>query len=261
MRYFNMQDAASSNRIEIIGLSGMPVVKKGDDLARLIYEAATRQGVGFEDMDIVVVASKIVAKAEGRFVKLSDVVPGRFARNAARVINKDPREIEVILSTSRRVVKMRRGLLLTESHLGIVSANSGVDKSNVEGDDVVLLLPRNPDLSARRIRERLEGLTGKRLAVIISDTVGRAWREGQVDIAIGASGINVIRDYRGLPDMNNRVLRVTAIAQADELASAAELVMGKSKGVPVAIIRGYSYERKEESARKLNRRITRDLFR
>lgn len=256
-----MQDSAKSNRIEIIGLTGIPIIKKGDNIARLIHEAAARQGVALEDGDIVVIASKVVAKAEGRVLRLSDVIPSKFAKNASRILQKDPREVEAILRTSRRVVKMRRGLLLTESHIGVVSANSGVDKSNVEGDGVVLLLPANPDLSARKIRKELEKLTGRSLSVIISDTIGRAWREGQVDIAIGASGIGVIRDYRGLPDMNNRILKVTAIAQADELASAAELVMGKSKGVPVAIIKGYAYEQKEESARRLNRRITRDLFR
>ncbi len=256
-----MHDAAVSNRIEIIGITGVPVVKKGDSVARLIFEAAAKQGIEFKDMDVLVVASKIVAKAEGRVVKLSEVIPSRFAKNAAKVLHKDPREVETILRSSRRIVKMRRGLLLTESHIGVVSANAGVDKSNVEGDDVALLLPYNPDVSARKIRKELGALTGKNISVIISDTVGRAWREGQVDIAIGASGIGVIRDYRGLPDMNSRTLKVTAIAQADELASAAELVMGKSKGVPAAIIRGYSYETKEESARKLNRRIARDLFR
>ncbi|MGC9209030.1 MAG: coenzyme F420-0:L-glutamate ligase [Nitrososphaeria archaeon] len=249
------------DRIEIIAVRGMPDVKPGDDVAQLIYDAVVRSGIQVEDGDIFVIASKIVAKAEGRILKLNEITPSAFSIRASRIVKKDPREVEAILMASRRIIRMRRGIFLAETEFGVVAANAGIDKSNVQGEDVVLLLPKDPDRSARKIRKRLEKLFNRRLAVIISDTYGRTWREGQVDMAIGASGINVFRDYRGTPDMYNRTLKVTLIAQADELASAAELVMGKRKGVPVAIIKHYLYEATDVPARRLNRRDSKDLYR
>lgn len=256
-----MEDSKMSSRIEVIAVEGVPHVKKGDDVGALLVEACKKGNLELKSGDIIVVASKIVSKAEGRLVMLDSVVPREFAINSSKVVRKDPREIEAILSASKRVVKMRKGLLLTESTVGVVGANSGADKSNVGSEGALLLLPEKPDASARKIRKAVKRLTGADVAVIISDTYGRAWREGQVDMAIGASGIRVMRDYRGKPDLYSRTLKVTLIAQADELASAAELVMGKSRGVPAAIIRGYSYEVAEESARKLNRPDAKDLFR
>ncbi len=249
------------DRIEIIGIKGIPDVKPGDDIAQLIYEACERNKINVENGDIFVIASKIVAKAEGRLIKLSEIVPSVFSIRASKIVKKDPREVEAILSASRRIIRMRRGIFLAETEFGVVAANAGIDKSNVGNDDYILLLPKDPDRSARKIRKKLEKLFNKKLAVIISDTYGRTWREGQVDMAIGASGINVFRDYRGSPDMYNRTLKVTLIAQADELASAAELVMGKSKGVPVAIIKNYIYDPTDVPARRLNRKDSKDLYR
>ncbi len=257
----SMEDSSMSDRIEVIAIHVPQSVKEGDDVGSILVDACKRSKIELKNGDIIVVASKIVSKAEGRLVMLDKVVPREFAINSSKVIRKDPREIEAILSASKRVVKMRRGLLLTESTVGVVGANSGADKSNIGVDGGLLLLPEKPDASARKIRKTIKKLTGADVAVLISDTYGRAWREGQVDMAIGASGIKVFRDYRGQPDLYNRALRVTLIAQADELSSAAELVMGKSRGVPAAIIRGYKYEAAEESARKLNRPDSKDLFR
>ncbi len=256
-----MEDSKMSSRIEVIAVQGVPHVKQGDDVGSLLVGACKKGNLELKSGDIVVVASKIVSKAEGRLVMLDSVVPREFAINSSKVVRKDPREIEAILSASKRVVRMRKGLLLTESTVGVVGANSGADKSNVGSEGALLLLPEKPDVSARKIRKVIKKLTGADVAVIISDTYGRAWREGQVDMAIGASGIRVMRDYRGQPDLYSRTLKVTLIAQADELASAAELVMGKSRGVPAAIIRGYRYDVAEESARKLNRPDAKDLFR
>jgi len=256
-----MDDSLMSDRIEIIAIHIPQTIREGDDVGSILVDSCRRSNIELKDGDIIVVASKIVSKAEGRLVMLDKVVPHEFAINSSKVVRKDPREIEAILSASKRVVKMRRGLLLTESTVGVVGANSGADKSNIGMDNALLLLPENPDASARKIRKTIKKLAGVDVAVLISDTYGRAWREGQVDMAIGASGIKVFRDYRGKADLYNRTLKVTLIAQADELSSAAELVMGKSRGVPAAIIRGYKYEVAEESARKLNRRDSKDLFR
>ncbi|MDG6933560.1 MAG: coenzyme F420-0:L-glutamate ligase [Nitrososphaerota archaeon] len=246
--------------IQLVGIRGIGEVKRGEDLAGLIWQAQSKSRIRAEDGDIYVIAQKVVSKAEGRMVNLEKVVPSRFSMQLGREIGKDPREVEVILGESRRVVKARLGILITETRSGIVCANAGVDRSNVPGENNVLLLPLRPDMSAWRLRRRLQSLTGKKIAVVISDTFGRPWREGQVDFAIGASGIKCIRDYRGTPDMNGRNLRVTAIAQADELAAAAELVMGKTKGVPVVIVRGYRYE-EGSGSKELLRHVSRDLFR
>lgn len=256
-----MEDTEMSDRIEVFAIRGIPHVREGDDVGSLIVDACRRSNLELKNGDILVIASKIVSKAEGRLIMLDTVVPKEFAINSSKVVRKDPREIEVILSASRRVVRMRKGLLLTESTVGVVGANSGADKSNIGKEGAILLLPEKPDASARKIRKTIKKLAGAEVAVLISDTYGRAWREGQVDMTIGASGIRVMRDYRGHPDLYSRTLKVTLIAQADELASAAELVMGKSRGIPAAIIRGYKYEVAEESARKLNRPDAKDLFR
>ena len=239
--------------LRIYGLTTLPELGPGDDLARLIVESAKREGVGLVDGDVIVVSSKAVSKVEGRFVRLSDVEPSEKARELARALGKDPRLVEVILRESRRIVKAERGHLIVETRHGLVCANAGVDKSNVRGvGDVVVLLPLDPDESARRIRKGIEELTGKRVAVVITDTYGRPLREGQLDVAIGLSGLPPFRDYRGSRDLKGYTLRVKRIALADEVAAAADLVKGGgSEGVPVAVIRGMSYERKESSAREL----------
>ena len=251
-------------RIEVIGVTGIPEIRPGDPLGGLIAQAAAGQGTPIEDGDILVVTQKIVSKAEGRLVALSTVEPSSSARQMAAECGRDPRLIELILRESRAIVRtdMARGIIITETRHGFVCANSGIDTSNVPGKDVVSLLPEDPDASARRIRQELSRSTrlGK-LAVIISDTFGRAWREGHTNFAIGVAGMDPIKDYRGTLDAQGNELKVTRIAVADELASASEPVMAKAAGVPVAIVRGLDYSPKEGSVGPLIRDRSTDLFR
>ena len=248
--------------ITIISLKGIPVVKKGDDVAKLICEAAERQGTPIQEGDIVVVSHIIVSRAEGRVVNLDDVTPSEFAISLAKELNKDPALVEVILRESKSIVRMGDGKLITETKHGLVCANSAVDRSNVPGKRNVALLPEDPDMSAREIRNAIKRMTGKDVAVIISDTHGRPLREGEINIAIGVAGIDPIFDRRGQKDLFGYVLRVKRTAIADELASAAELVMGQSsEGIPAAIIRGYAYPKSEKAkASLLIRPREKDLF-
>ncbi len=239
----------------------MPLVKPGDDLAKMIVEAARHNDVALESGDVIVVAQKVVSKAENRLVALADVKPSKFASQVAAVEGKDARHVELVLREARRVVRMRDGHLIMETKHGFVCANAGVDLSNVSGGEVASLLPEDPDRSAARIKEGLRCLAGVDVGVIVSDTFGRAWRMGQVDVAIGVAGIRPIRDHRGEKDMFGYVLKVTSIAVADELAAAAELVMGKAEAVPVAIVKGCTLARGVGSARDLVRPIEEDLFR
>jgi len=248
-------------RVTIIGLRHIPKVRLGDNLAKIIVAAVKRQDIRLRNGDVLVVAQKVVSKAEGRTVSLRDVKPSQAARLLARSLRKDPRHVEVILRETRRVVRQRGSHLIVQTRHGLVCANAGVDKSNIEGQDVVSLLPRDADYSARRIRMHIRETTGKDVAVIVSDTFGRPWRIGQANVAIGLSGMRPWIDYRGRKDMFGYKLSVTMMAIADELASAAELVMNKSDGVPVAIIRGYPYRRARGSARELVRPARQDLFR
>jgi coenzyme F420-0:L-glutamate ligase/coenzyme F420-1:gamma-L-glutamate ligase len=250
----------SPSEIRIIGVTGIPEISEGDDLPSLICAAVGQQKIEVAERDVFVVAQKIVSKAEGRAVRLDSVAPSPLAWEWAARYEKDARMVEVVLRESKRVVRMERGVIISETHHGFVCANAGVDASNVSGD-VVMLLPVNPDLSARSIRAALESVFKVKVAVIVADTFGRPWREGIANVAIGIAGIAPLRDYRGLPDSFGRPLRVTVIAVADELASAAELVMEKSAGVPVAIVRGFDYEAREASARELIRPPEMDLFR
>jgi len=247
--------------IQIIGLEGIPLIKKGDDLGAIIFDAAQRQGIRLEEGDIVVVTQKIVSKSEGRIIDLNQIVPSPFALRIAKRAGRDPRQVEVILRESKRIVKMQDQHLIVETRHGFVCANGGVDKSNIEGAECVSILPVDPDESARRIRATIQRLCGVDVAVIISDTFGRPWRIGHVNVAIGVSGMKPIIDYRGLRDMFNYVLTVTVMAVADEIASAAELVMNKSDGVPVAIVKGYHYRKEEGKGVELIRPAELDLFR
>jgi coenzyme F420-0:L-glutamate ligase/coenzyme F420-1:gamma-L-glutamate ligase len=249
------------SKICIYGLEGIPEVKPGDDLAKLIVEAAERNGVEIMDDDVIVVSQKIVSKAENRLVRLRDITPSSFALNLAEAEGKDPRLVELILREAKRIVRVKNGHIIAETRHGFVCANSGVDKSNIPGDDTVSLLPIDPDASAKRIRDRIREIKGVDVAVIISDTFGRAWRIGQVNFAVGVAGMKPTIDYRGLNDPYGYKLKVTAIAVADELAAAAELVMGKLSRIPVAVIRGFKPIRGEGSARELVRPIEEDLFR
>ena len=251
----------SLTELRVIGLPGIPIVTPGMDLAALIQQASTAAPLALQAGDILVVTQKVVSKAEGHLIVLKDIAPSPLAESFARQWGKDPRHVEVVLQQSRRIVKMDRGVLITETHHGFICANAGVDQSNIEGEEVVAVLPPDPDASARAIRQALRERLGFDVAVIISDTFGRPWRYGLVNIAIGLSGIEAIKDYTGQLDAQGYELRVTALAIADELAAAAELVMNKLDNVPVAVIRGYEYPRGEGSLAQLIRAAERDLFR
>jgi coenzyme F420-0:L-glutamate ligase/coenzyme F420-1:gamma-L-glutamate ligase len=248
-------------QVQIIGVAGMPEVRPGDDLAALILEAVRRQGLDIEHGDVLVVTQKVVSKAEGRLVDLRTVEPSPQAQELAVRTGKDPRLVEVILRETRRIVRQEGGVIICETKHGFVCANAGVDTSNV-GGGVVSLLPADPDRSAERIRVAIqEKKPGISIAVIISDTFGRPWREGHTNVAIGLAGMSPVKDYVGQKDPHGYVLRVSTMAVADELAAAAELVMEKLSRVPVAIVRGFDYRRGEGSARELIRPEERDLFR
>jgi coenzyme F420-0:L-glutamate ligase / coenzyme F420-1:gamma-L-glutamate ligase len=243
-------------RIEIIALSNMPEIRCGDDLAALIRESAKKDGQQIDSSTVVAVAQKIVSKAEGAIVNLRTTQPSVLAQSWARIWGKDPRLIEVVLSQSRRILKMDRGVIVTETHLGHVCANAGVDQSNVEGVDFATVLPKDPDASARALRKNLG--CG---AVIVTDTFGRPWREGLVDVAIGVAGLNALDDIRGSSDRHGRKLSGTIIAVADQIAAAAGLLMRKAAGCPVVLLRGLEWQSAEGSAQPLIRDPDQDLFR
>jgi len=247
--------------IRIFGLTKIPLVKLGAEIGEQIVKAAVEEGLQIRDRDVVVIAQKIVSKAEGKVVDLPSVAPSALAEAISKATGKSARHVETILRETQNIVRMRQGHLIVQTHHGFICANAGVDRSNVEKEDTVTLLPVDPDRSARMIRKRIKELTGADVAVIISDTFGRAWRIGQVDVAIGVNGLRPIQDYRGTRDMFGYVLNVTQIAIADELASAAELAMKKSDGIPVAIVRGFEYPVGEGSAKELIRPEEEDLFR
>jgi len=248
------------SRYEVIAVEGLPEIRHRDDLAPLIVEAARAQDTPLGDRDLVVVSQKIVSKAEGRVVRLSEVAVSARARTVADEIGRDPRLVEVILRESRRIVRQDKGVLIVETHHGWVCANAGVDQSNVDAD-TACLLPEDSDRSAAALRERLRALTGHDLAIIVADTFGRPWREGLVNVAVGLAGFLPIVSYLGQEDPAGHVLQATILALADEVAAAAEPVMGKLARVPVAIIRGLRWERGEGSSRSLLRDPARDLFR
>lgn len=247
--------------IRIVGLRGIPEVEPGAPLAQLVLGALRRQKLGLSTGDVLILTSKIVSKAENRLVELKAVAPSELATSFALSDGRDPRAVEVVLREARRVVKMDRGLLLTETKHGLVCAHAGVDSSNVPGLGVVALLPSDPDRSAARLRQSFKRATGARVGVIISDTFGRPWREGFTNVAIGVSGLKPLRDYRGERDPHGRSLKATVIAVADEIASAAELVMGKLDRVPAALLRGYPFRPGPGRARELIRPAEQDHFR
>ena len=250
----------SQSEIRIVGLHGLPEISEGDDLTSLIASCVREAKIDIAGGDIFVIAQKVVSKAEGRTVDLATISPSLRALEWAEAWAKDPRVVEVVLAQSRSIIRMEQGVIISETEHGFICANAGVDASNTR-DSTVVLLPVDPDASARRIQAGLEAAFRVSLAVVISDTFGRPWREGLVNVALGVAGIAPIVDYRGQLDSHGRPLRVTTIAVADELASAAELVMGKTMQVPVAIIRGFEYELRESSGRELSRDPARDLFR
>ena len=247
-------------RLQVFGIRGLPELRPGDDLAGLTLEAAVAQGTPLESGDVVVLSQKAVSKVEGRLVRLADVTPSALAIEVGRAHKKDPRLIEVIFRESRRVVRMDRGVLITETRHGQICANAGVDQSNV-GLGWASLLPEDPDASARAFADRVRAGQGVEVAVIVADTFGRPWREGLVNVAIGVAGLRSLQTYLGLADAHGYTLQATILAVADELAAAAELVMGKLDQVPVAVVRGYHYEPGPGSARELLRDPNLDMFR
>jgi coenzyme F420-0:L-glutamate ligase / coenzyme F420-1:gamma-L-glutamate ligase len=246
--------------IQIIPIDGLPEILPGDDLVRFIADAVHAADIGIADGDIFVVAQKIVSKAEGRIVRLDSLTPSPRAAAWAAEWGKDARVIELVLAGSARIVKMERGVIVAETRHGFVCANAGVDVSNA-ADGTAILLPEDPDASARALATGLRNRFGATLGVIVSDTFGRPWREGLVNVALGVTGLAPLIDYRGTRDASGKPMTATIIAAADEIASAAELVMGKSDGVPVAIVRGFAAQSREGSGRDLIRPAEKDLFR
>jgi coenzyme F420-0:L-glutamate ligase/coenzyme F420-1:gamma-L-glutamate ligase len=246
--------------IEIFPLPGLPEIETGADLARLIAEAASAHGFIARNGDIFVIAQKIVSKAQGRIVRLDGITPSERAAAWAKQWDKDARVIELVLRESSRIVRMERGIIIAETRHGFVCANAGIDLSNAE-EGTAILLPDDPDGAAAALRVSLEASFSVEIGLIVSDTFGRPWREGLVNVALGVSGIAALIDYRGEKDANGKVLQATIIAAADELASAAELVMGKSDRVPVSILRGVTSKSREGSGGELIRPRQKDLFR
>jgi coenzyme F420-0:L-glutamate ligase/coenzyme F420-1:gamma-L-glutamate ligase len=244
------------SQIRVIGLEGIPEVAEGDDVAALVAEAAGRAG-GLEDGDVVVVTQKVVSKAEGRVLSLAEVEPSRFAREISA--DKDPRQTEVVLRESVRIVRLRPPFVIAETRRGLVCGSAGVDFSNAPAPESAVLLPLDCDASAEALRKRLGELTGRSVGVLVTDSFGRPWRQGTVDVAIGAAGVRVLHDLRGSRDRVGYELQAQ-IAIADEIASAAELVMGKTRGIPAAVVRGLDVAGSEQ-AHALVMPPDRDLFR
>jgi coenzyme F420-0:L-glutamate ligase/coenzyme F420-1:gamma-L-glutamate ligase len=247
-------------RYEVIGVTGIGEVRRGDDIGRLVVDAAARQSTPVQAGDLLVIGQKIVSKAEGRLVRLSDVEPSPIAVAMASGLAKDPRLVEVILRESRRVVRMDKGVLVTETHHGWVCANAGVDQSNVDAD-AVALLPEDSDRSARALRDRVRALIGADVFVIITDTFGRPWREGLTNVAIGVAGFAPVVDHRGRLDREGRMLAATDQALADELAAAAGIHMGKDAGTPAVVVSGVATTPAPGGAGALVRDPAHDLFR
>ena len=251
--------------LEVIALPGLPLIRPGDDVVELVASAFKRDGVAPRTGDVLVVAQKIVSKAEGRVVDLATVEPSPKALALAAEVDKDPRLVEVILSESVRVVRVRRGVLIVEHRLGFIMANAGVDQSNVapaDGSPRALLLPKDPDRSAEALRRGLAKSTGIDLAVVINDSFGRPWRQGAVGVAIGVAGLPALIDLRGRLDLFGRKLEVSVVGFADEIAAAASLLMGQAdEATPAVLIRGLSWSAPESTAASLLRPANEDLFR
>ena len=248
--------------IRAVGIEGLPEVRAGDDLATQIMDAAAAQGTPIEEGDVVVVTQKIVSKAEGRVMDIDEVEASPLAVAITEGHRRDPRHTEMILRESRRVVRMDRGVIISETYHGYICANAGIDASNIPGSNSICLLPVDPDASARRIRDSIRERLGVDVAVLVSDTFGRPWRNGAINVSIGVAGFNPVISYIGEFDPHGNELHTTTIAVADELAATAELVTGKLLGVPVALVKGYPYERMEDAdSRDIVRDPDKDLFR
>ena len=251
------------NPIQVFAVENLPLIKKGDNLGKLIVEAAKKQNNPIQQNDVVVVTHVVVSKAEGNVINLDEVKPSEKAKEIAKKTNKDPALVEVILHETKDIVRVGQNSIITETVSGIICANAGVDRSNVSGDRNVVPLPKNPSASADCIRKEIKRLTDADVAVIVSDTHGRPFRLGEINVAVGVAGFKPIRDRRGEKDLFGYVLRIKQTAIADELSSAAELVIGQAnEGIPAAIIRGYHYQTDENASEtSLTRAKERDLFR
>ena len=248
--------------VRVIGITGMPEFKDGDDLAGPMMDSAEAQGTPILDGDILIVTQKIISKVEGKVVRISDIEASPLAISITEGHRRDPRHTEWVLRESKRVVRMDRGVIISETKHGFYCANAGIDASNIPGDDTLALLPDDSDASARRMRKAVKDRLGITVAVIVSDTFGRPWRNAAADVAIGVAGIDPVHSYVGQRDSHGHELFTTEIAVADELAAAGELVSGKVDGVPVSIIRGYKYDCTEDaSIQRLLRGSEKDLFR
>ena len=250
--------------LTLTALAGIPLVQNGDDLGGLLAAALRRAQIVPQDSDIIIVAQKVVSKAEGQLVNLKEIVPSAKAIALAEEVNKDARLVEVILSESVEVVRHRRGVLIVAHRLGFVMANAGVDQSNIgyEDGEHVLLLPRNPDASAAALKAQLDREFGVDLGIIINDSFGRAWRNGVVGVALGAAGVPALRDMTGKADLFGRTMRVTEVTVADEIAAAASLLMGQAaEGQPAVHLRGIFYDAPVAPASELLRDKALDLFR
>lgn len=256
---------AKERRVELVASRYIGLIREGDDLPSIVAESFSRSGFALSDGDVIVIAQKIVSKAEGRYIYLADVTPSPRAYELAGICEKDPHLVELILQESREVLRCVRNVIVVENHHGIVLANAGIDRSNVEQTDRgerVLLLPKNPDVSAKAIRDELLRLTGAHVGVIINDSIGRAWRMGTVGAAIGVSGLAAVQDKRGESDLFGFRLRTTEVANADEIAAAASLLMGQSdEGTPAVLVRGLKQAPANGSAADLIRPRAQDLFR
>lgn len=250
-------------RLELLTLPGIPEVQAGDEPAKLITDALATAETGLEPGDVVVVAQKLISKAEGRICRLSEIQPSADAVELAAATDKDPAIVQLILDESASILRHRPGVIIAQHRLGMVLANAGIDRSNVDRDaDLVLLFPENPDASAARLRDALQSATGARLGVVIADSVGRAWRMGTTGMAIGCAGVEALANLRGQRDMHGRVLEVSEHAIADSIASAAELLMGEAdEGTPVIILRGLDQGVSEQDSRLLLRPAAEDMFR
>lgn len=260
-----VRTASPPRRLVLTGLTGIPEIQCGAPLARLLLEALDRADIALEGGDMLVIAQKIVSKAEGRRVRLRDVEPTARATELASAARKDPRLVELMLRESIEVLRVRPGAVIVEHRLGFVMANAGIDRSNCpeeEGEPCALLLPENPDASAERLRQALRAASGVDIGIVVNDSFGRAWRHGVAGVAIGVAGLPALIDMRGAHDRQERPLEVTQVAAADELAAAASLVMGQAdESVPAVLARGFPYAAREGSARELVRPRAEDLFR
>jgi coenzyme F420-0:L-glutamate ligase/coenzyme F420-1:gamma-L-glutamate ligase len=249
------------NGITVVPLTGIPAVHPGDDLAGILSNALTEIGSTPQHSDVLVVAQKIVSKAEGAVIDLNDVTPGKAATELAGIVDKDPRLVEVILANCTRIVRSVPGVLITRTHHGYICANSGVDASNSLGPNILTLLPEDPDRSARQIRDGIEKRLVIQMAVIVSDSFNRPWRQGSINVAIGTAGFVPLYDGRGTADDSGQLLRATLVSVADEIASAAQLVMGETGRVPAALVQGVRIESSNEGSSSLLRESAQDLFR